>query len=49
MFLWCHVRHIVLSNKHSERIKKTDKKIAEELHYDGIELLYKKKLLTKFK
>ena len=28
-FLWCHVRHINLSNKHPERIKKTDKKIAE--------------------
>ena len=36
-FLWCHVRHINLSNKHPERILKTDKKIAEELNYDGIE------------
>ena len=25
-FLWCHVRHINLSKKHPERIKKTDKK-----------------------
>ena len=36
-FLWCHVRHINLLNKHPERIKKTDKKISEELNYDGIE------------
>ena len=36
-FLWCHVRHINLSNKHPERIKKTDKKLAEELNYDRIE------------
>ena len=36
-FLWCHVRHINLSNKHPEIIKKTDKKIAEELNYDEIE------------
>ena len=36
-FLWFHVRDINLSNKHSERIKKTNKKIAEELNYDGIE------------
>ena len=27
-FLWCHVRHINSSNKHPERIKETDKKIA---------------------
>ena len=33
-FLWCHVRHINLSKEHPERIKKTDKKIAEKLDYD---------------
>ena len=37
MFLWCHVRHISLLNKHPERIKKTDENIAEEFNYDGIE------------
>ena len=37
MFLWCHVRHINSSKEHQERIKKTDKKIAEKLDYDGIE------------
>ena len=36
-FLWCHVRHINLLNKHPERIFKNDKNIAEELNYDGIE------------
>ena len=36
-FLWCHVRHINSSKEHPERIKKTDKKIAEKLNYDGIE------------
>ena len=36
-FLWCHVRHINLLNKYPERILKNDKKIAEELNYDGIE------------
>ena len=35
-FLWCHVRHINFLNKHPERILKNDKKIAEELDYDGI-------------
>ena len=42
-FLWRHVRHINLSNKHPERILKNDKKIAEEL------FLYKNKILTKLK
>ena len=36
-FLWCHVRHINTSNEHPERIKTTDKKIAEKLNYDEIE------------
>ena len=36
-FLWCHVRHINPSKEHPERIKKTDKKIAKKLDYDGIE------------
>ena len=35
-FLWCHVRHINLLNKHPEGILKNDKKIAEKLNYDGI-------------
>ena len=36
-FLWSHVRHINPSKDHPQRIKKTDKKIAEKLDYDGIE------------
>ena len=28
-FLWCHVRHINLLNKHPDRYKKNEKKIAE--------------------
>ena len=41
------VRHINLSNKHQERIKKTDKKIAGELNYDGIELPVQEKDFSK--
>ena len=37
MFLWCHVRHFNLLNKHLERILKNDEKIAEELNYGEIE------------
>ena len=47
MFLWCHVRHINPSKEHPERIKKTDKKIAEELNYDGIEFPVQEKDFNK--
>ena len=47
MFLWCHVRHINSSNKHPERIKKTDRKMAEGLNYDEIELPVQEKDFNK--
>ena len=46
-FLWFHVRHINLLNKHPERIFKNDKKIAEELNYDGIEFPIQEKDFNK--
>ena len=46
-FLWCHVRHVNPSREHLERIKKTDKKIADKLNYDGIELPVQEKDFSK--
>ena len=46
-FLWCYVRHINPSKEHPERIKKTDKKIAEEFNYDEIEFPVKEKDFNK--
>ena len=46
-FLWCHVRHINPLKEHPERIKKTDKKIAEELNYDEIEFPIQEKDFNK--
>ena len=46
-FLWCHVRHINPSEEHPERIKKTDKKIAEKLDYKGIEFSVEEKDFSK--
>ena len=46
-FLWRHVIHINRLNEHPERIKKTDKKIAEELNYDGIEFPVQEKDFNK--
>ena len=34
MFLWCHVRHIILVKIHPERITKEDIKLANDFDYD---------------
>ena len=47
MFLWCHVRHINPSEEHPERIRKTDKKIAEKLDYDRTEFPVQEKDFNK--
>ena len=44
-FLWCHVRHVSPSKEHPERIKRTDKKIAEKLDYNEIEFPVQEKNL----
>ena len=36
-FFWCHVRHIILSKKHPEIIKKMIKKVVQKLNFDVIE------------
>ena len=46
-FLWCHIRHISPWQEHPERIKKTDKKIAGKLDYDGIEFPVEEKDYSK--
>ena len=46
-FLLCHSRHIDLSKEHPERIKKTDKKIAEKLDYDEIKFPVQEKDFNK--
>ena len=46
-FLWCHIRHINPSKEHPERIKKSDKKIAEKVDYDGIQFRVEEKDFNK--
>ena len=36
-FRWCHIRHLNPQTKCPERIKKADKKMINELNYDGID------------
>ena len=45
--LWCDVRHINPSKEHPERIKKTDKKIFENLDYDRVEFPVQEKDFSK--
>ena len=35
-FRWCHIRHLSPQEKNPQRIKKEDKKMINELNYDGI-------------
>ena len=46
-FLWCHVRHINLINKNSERINKKDKILANSLNYDNISFPVSRKYYCK--
>ena len=34
-FLWCHIRHLIAVKIHPERITPKDKKLANDLNYDG--------------
>ena len=36
-FRWCHIRHLNPQEKTPQRIKKEDKKMINELNYDGID------------
>ena len=36
MFLWCHVGHINPVKIHLERITQNDKKLVNDLNYDGV-------------
>ena len=36
-FRWCHIRHLNPQMKNPQRIKKEDKKMINELNYDGID------------
>ena len=36
-FLWCHIRHLNMLKSHPQRITKPDKKMINDLNYEGIE------------
>ena len=42
-FLWCHIRHLNPLKIHPERITKADKKMINDLNYEGIEFPVSKK------
>ena len=47
MFLWSHVRHFNPVNIHPERITNNDKKLANDLDYDGVEFPVREKGFSK--
>ena len=47
MFLWCHARHVNLVKIHPERITREDKKLINNLNYDGIEFPVQEKDFSK--
>ena len=42
-FLWCHIRHLNLINKSSQRITKEAKEFVSKLNYEGINFPVSKK------
>ena len=48
-FRWCHIRHLNPQTKYPERIKKEDKKMINELNYDGINFPLSQKHYNKVK
>ena len=48
-FRWCHIRHLNPQTEHPERIKKEDKKMINELNYDGIDFPLSKSTTIKSK
>ena len=47
IFLWCHVRYINPVEDHPGRIKKTDRRLASNLNYEGIEFPVQEKDFSK--
>ena len=46
-FRWCHIRHLNQQEKDPQRIKKEDKKMINELNYEGIEFPVSQKYYNK--
>ena len=44
---WCHIRHLNLQEKDPQRIKKEDKKMINELNYEGTEFPISRKHYNK--
>ena len=47
VILWCYVRHINPVKIHPERITREDKKLVNNLNYDGIDLPVREKDFSK--
>ena len=48
-FLWCHIKHLNPLKAHPERIGKADKKMVNDLDYEGIEFHISKEGVSRIK
>ena len=48
-FLWCHIRHLNPFDKNPQRLTKEDKRMINDLDYEGINFLFQKQILAKLK
>ena len=48
-FLWCNIRNLNLVKRHPERITKEDKKMINDLDYEGIKFPVSKKIIAELK
>ena len=48
-FLWCHVKHINAIKTHPERIRQSNKELANDLNMMGLSFLCEKKILARLK
>ena len=49
MFFMCHLRHINSVKTHAERFTQNNKKLVNDLNYDGLNFLCEKKILATLK
>ena len=48
-FRWCHIRHLNTQEKNPQWIKKLDRKMVEELNYQGIEFPVSTKIIPELR
>ena len=48
-FLWCHIRHLNLSERNAQRIARKDWEVVNKLDYEGTNFPVSKKIIVELK